>query len=380
MLCEFYPGNVNRYVNRRKNLHGEYNHMANEKHEVRLAATLLNRKLEDEYEAHQLNPGRSDATKDKASHEKILDMIKKIPEVDSVKQRMAAMEAIVDELAESKIEDDLDEGLGIDEKRVEAVVEPVVEKAIELCLIPSTFRTRAKLIVHNKMRKTDRSMRLLSKVACSVAGSMVTMKDDCVISDVLDDTPADIGTDINIDVIQYEGDSAQEGGNVPTTKMKKSWRFGSTEANDDFLKEADDIGIDAAEDTVVYEGDNAQEGGTVPTTQMRLRSRNSRKRIGREDLEPVEPGFGEDEPADIGIDIETDAVVYTGDNAQEGGTVPTTLPKPQAEAMKFLLASSVNHRRAIAMVSRRYTGSLLTSMMFELRHVLPEKFRKEHGF
>lgn len=354
--------------------------MANEKHEVRLAATLLNRKLEDEYEAHQLNPGRSDATKDKASHEKILDMIKKIPEVDSVKQRMAAMEAIVDELAESKIEDDFDEGLGIDEKRVEAVVEPVVEKAIELCLIPSTFRTRAKLIVHNKMRKTDRSMRLLSKVACSVAGSMVTMKDDCIISDVLDDTPADIGTDINTDVIQYEGDSAQEGGNVPTTKMRKSWRFGSTEANDDFLKEADDIGIDVAEDTVVYEGDNAQEDGTVPTTQMRLRSRNSRKRIGRENLEPVEPGFGEDEPADIGIDIETDTVVHTGDNSQEGGAVPTTLPKPQAEAMKFLLASSVNHRRAIAMVSRRYTGSLLTSMMFELRHVLPEKFRKEHGF
>ena len=88
------------------------------------------------------------------------------------------------------------------------------------------------------------------------------------------------------------------------------------------MKNADE-GTDIVNDTAERTGDNAQEGGSVPINRMRTRRRMEDNVVvnDKADDEVVEDALDTKE-ADDGYDIVNDTAERKGDNAQEGGSVP----------------------------------------------------------
>lgn len=287
-----------------------------------MAAT---RHLDDEYETKQLNPKYGDSKKDEASSERIEDLTKKLPEKDSIKIRCATCEAIVDDMIETCIEQNDGDA---DVKVIEDAIEPVVEKAIALYIIPASFKNQLPKMISKHLRRRDPMVALHAKAAHYITDAMVRMEeDDCIISEVLDDKPADTGFDIQEETVEPKHTNP-----VDFWKPRKP----KLEEDSTYEKKEDDPGEDvsASEDT-------------PSTTEETLDTEDS-------------PEIKEDTPKE---DVQVDA----------------DLPKPVEDSMRFLAASAVNHRKATALVSRKLTGVMLTNILYQLRHHLPDFYKKKYG-
>lgn len=299
---------------------------------ARMAAT---RHLDDEYETKQLNPKYSDASKDKASSERIEELTKKLPEKDSIKLRTATCEAVVDDIIETFIEEN--DGK-VNVKTIEDEIEPVVEKAIALHIIPSSFKTKIPHLIAKYLRKRDPLVALHAKTAHYLADAVTQMKEeDTIVSEVLDDKPADTGFDIQEETVEPKSPSQP----VDLWHPKKRSKMEAEDASD-----SDDSGKGSGEESG-SEGDSqssvSEEGGSDTDSSTEGTSQSNDEERGKDDVE-----------------------------------VDADLPQPVEDSMRFLTASAVNHRKATALVSRKIGGVLLVNTLYQLRHILPDYYKKKY--
>ena len=257
------------------------------------------------------------------------DVINALPEKECMKARIAVFEAIVDEVAEDTIDEkEAESDAPVTENEVEEVIEPIVDKAVALGIVPSSVRRKVSNLVHTKLisRKTRAS--LLAKAAHMVAEA-VTETDYNAGADNID-TPIDETVNINGEIkdATSEKDEAPNEGKSPTTS---AW-----------LKAWDSKGKRSR-----FEGDV---GGDVDSDDS-----------GTVDAIDAAVGAPEGGPAnDIAVDVD------------EG------LDDETKANMRYLVKSAIHHRRATAKVSRRLSAQLTDNMMHQLRYALPAKFYNKY--
>ena len=257
------------------------------------------------------------------------DVINALPEKECMKARIAVFEAIVDEVAEDTIDEkEAESDAPVTENEVEEVIEPIVDKAVALGIVPSSVRRKVSNLVHTKLisRKTRAS--LLAKAAHMVAEA-VTETDYNAGADNIDN-PIDETVNINGEIkdATSEKDEAPNEGKSPTTS---AW-----------LKAWDSKGKRSR-----FEGDV---GGDVDSDDS-----------GTVDAIDAAVGAPEGGPAnDIAVDVD------------EG------LDDETKANMRYLVKSAIHHRRATAKVSRRLSAQLTDNMMYQLRYALPAKFYNKY--
>lgn len=304
---------------------------------------LINRRLEDDYEASQLNPKYVSNTSDVGKE--VTKLIGHLPEKVALEMRVATFDTIMEDVIEQVIEEKTEEYNNTEgtvnttpsESEIKEKVEPIVEQAIALHKVPSSIRSHLSYLIAKQLKRHDPYITLLSKVAHNVTNAMVTMEEsntvvahieeDCpVVDDALDTKTADTGVNIA----------------DPSTPAEPD---GYTETSD---------GVDGVSDIHT----NTLEGELPKSEEPK-----------------IDPVIDEPEIKDKGVNIETEKVEYSGDSAQVEREVPNTIQ----ESMKYLAVSAVNHRKATAILSHRLTGVMLHDMLYSLRNQLPEKYKAKYN-
>ena len=248
--------------------------------------------LDDEYEEKQLNPVWTKNPKSgdpTASSDDLRKEVNKLKEATAMRLRIATMEAIVDQIVEDKIEEDP----GATTEEITEEVEPMLDKAVELALVPPQIKSLINPAIIRHRKKRDPRMVLMEKCATFMTQTM--------------------------------------------TRMEES------KAEDNEIKEQinDDMQKSIQEDL-------------------------------KESLSPEteHPAYQDEKKAyEEGID---------GISQDELDT-ESPLPKPAAESMKMLVASTINTKRAKARVIRNIAGAVSEHMFHELRYCLPAKFKAKYG-
>lgn len=149
--------------------------------------SVLVRELENDYDAVQLVPQRSE-TSDDASYKQIEDLVKKLSESNSMRMRFAVAEAVIDEVIGDTIDEKEMEKEGIvNVAEVDAVLEPVVEKAVDLGIIPAAMKERVPHMVAEHLKRRNPRLALYMKAAHYAAASVVKLQDSEVIVDLKED-------------------------------------------------------------------------------------------------------------------------------------------------------------------------------------------------
>lgn len=315
------------------------------------------------------------------------DIVDALPEKECMKARIAVFEAIIDEVAEDTIEEkEAESNAPVTENEVEEAVEPIVDKAVALGIVPSSVRNRVSKLIHSKFVTTKTRASLLAKAAHMVAEA-VTETDYNAGADNIDnpiDETVNIGGEIK-DATSEESE-APNSGTAPTTSVwLRAWDRGGKRtrfsADDEYAAGADSIDnpIDETVDIggeikdATSEKDEAPNAGTAPTTSAWLRvwDRGGR-RNGR-----FEGDVGVDDPA-----VPDDAAM----GAPEGGPandiavdVDEGLDDETKSSMRYLVKSAIHHRRATAKVSRRLSAQLTDDMVNQLKYALPAKFYEKYN-
>ena len=315
------------------------------------------------------------------------DIINALPEKECMKARIAVFEAIVDEVVEDTIDEkEVESDAPVTENEVEEVIEPIVDKAVALGIVPSSVRRKVSNLVHTKLisRKTRAS--LLAKAAHMVAEA-VTETDYNAGADNID-TPIDETVNINQEIkdATSEKDEAPNEGTAPATSAwLKAWdnngRRSRFSADDEYTAGADNID-NPINETVNIEGeikdatsekDEAPNEGKSPTTSSWLKAWDNSGKRSR-----FEGDVGGD---DSGVVDDVDTAV----GAPEGGPandisvdVDDGLDDETKANMRYLVKSAIHHRRATAKVSRRLSAQLTDDMMHQLRYALPAKFYNKY--
>src|SRR5574344_1902368 len=296
------------------------------------------------------------------------DIVNALPEKECMKARIAVFEAIVDEVVEDTIDEkEVESDAPVTENEIEEVVEPIVDKAVALGIVPSSVQRKVSNLVHAKLisRKTRAS--LLAKAAHMVAETVN-------INNVIKDATS-------------EQDDAPNDGKSPTTSAwLKAWdnhsRRSRFSADDEYTAGADNID-NPINETVNIEGqikdatseqDDAPNDGKSPTTSAWLKAwDNNRSRRSRFE--------GDVGTGDNGVVDDIDTAV----GAPEGGPandisvdVDDGLDTETKANMRYLVKSAIHHRRATAKVSRRLSAQLTDNMMHQLRYALPAKFYNKY--
>lgn len=177
---------------------------------------VVARNLDDEYELNQLNPVYSKTKQGEASQKEAKALLDDIPEKASMEMRLAAMEAIVEDIVEDVAEEH--RGDGTVDAEAHAAVDPMIDKAVTLHLIPEVFKKRVPYIIAKHLKIHDPMYALLSRTAHYITDAVVKMEDDkAVVDEVIGEKTADIGADITEETVVREGDNAQdEDGSTPT--------------------------------------------------------------------------------------------------------------------------------------------------------------------
>ena len=85
--------------------------------------------------------------------------------------------------------------------------------------------------------------------------------------------------------------------------------------------------------------------------------------------------YGLDEsPADTGIDISEEVVEPTPADVVVDENVPTA----KADIIRYMTASTINHKKATVIMSNKISGKYLANTLYELRHCLPENFKRKY--
>ena len=317
------------------------------------------------------------------------DIVNALPEKECMKARIAVFEAIVDEVVEDTIDEkEVESDAPVTENEIEEVVEPIVDKAVALGIVPSSVHRKVSNLVHAKLisRKTRAS--LLAKAAHMVAEA-VTETDYNAGADNID-TPIDETVNINNvikDATSEQDDAPNEGKSPTTSAWLKAWdnhsrrsRF-EGDVGTDYNAGADNIdnpinetvNIDGQIKDATSEQDDAPNDGKSPTTSAWLKAWDNHGRRSR-----FEGDVGTD---DNGVVDDVDTAV----GAPEGGPandisvdVDDGLDTETKANMRYLVKSAIHHRRATAKVSCRLSAQLTDNMMHQLRYALPAKFYNKY--
>lgn len=315
------------------------------------------------------------------------DVVDALPEKECMKARIAVFEAIIDEVAEDTIDEkEAESNAPVTENEVEEAVEPIVDKAVALGIVPSSVRNKVSKLIHSKFVTTKTRASLLAKAAHMVAEA-VTETDYNAGADNID-TPIDETVNIGGEIkdATSEESEAPNSGTAPTTSAwLRAWdRSGKRtrfSADDEYAAGADNIDnpIDETVDIggeikdATSEKDEAPNAGTSPTTSAWLKAwDNSGRRNGR-----FEGDVGVEDPA-----VPDDAAM----GAPEGGPandiavdVDEGLDDETKSSMRYLVKSAIHHRRATAKVSRRLSAQLTDDMVNQLKYALPAKFYDKYN-
>lgn len=315
------------------------------------------------------------------------DIVDALPEKECMKARIAVFEAIIDEVAEDTIEEkEAESNTPVTENEVEEAVEPIVDKAVALGIVPSSVRNKVSKLIHSKFVTTKTRASLLAKAAHMVAEA-VTETDYNAGADNIDnpiDETVNIGGEIK-DATSEESEAPNSGTAPTTSAWLRAWDNGSKRtrfsADDEYAAGADNIDnpIDETVDIggeikdATSEKDEAPNAGTSPTTSAWLKAwDNSGRRNGR-----FEGDVGVDDPA-----VPDDAAM----GAPEGGPandiavdVDEGLDDETKSSMRYLVKSAIHHRRATAKVSRRLSAQLTDDMVNQLKYALPAKFYDKYN-
>lgn len=340
-------------------------------------AKNVTRQLDDEYELSQLNP-----VYQRGGEKETQAQVKaqaKLPETIAMRYRRAVLEAVIDDVIETKIEQAEEEKATAAEAgeapeevtpaEVEDAVNPVVDTAVALHLVPSSLKRKIPEMVRSHFRTHNPLFSLMEKAAEYAAEELVDIPENETVIEaagVVEDKPADVGTDINTDTVERQG---------PNLKMNsKQWmRYfmdaGISESELD--NKPADIGTNIAdpEDVVEPEGSTETTESDAPVVAPDAMEADA---VGNDS---IATDAIDNKPADEGTDIEKEVVELDDCTTQEGGSVPVH----QAEALKFLAASCVNKRKATALVSRKVTGVMLSNTLKSLNNVLPAWYKKKYG-
>ena len=191
------------------------------------ALKLASRTIEEDYDEDELTPVRKKDHRDLplVGQDNVATRTVQgdIPKMQEMRCNIAVMEAIIDEIledAEETADVKVNPTISPEEEAIQQVNE-VAEKAANLGLIPRYFLNRIPAIIAKHRVRENPRMRLFTKAAIFAADENADGMDiDPVIARTIDMTPADDGIDTNNEVIEYTGDNAQEGGNVPTVQME----------------------------------------------------------------------------------------------------------------------------------------------------------------
>ena len=296
---------------------------------------FLSTELCDEYEAEQLNPVYTETTEGDASHEKIIKVVGSMPEESCMRARIATFEAIVDEVIEQAVSPEIENPAEhiVTTTEVAEVVDPIVDKAIALHIVPAAIKKRIPSLIAKHLKTKDPRTALLAKVAHFV----MEAETDC---------PESTSENIVVPTEAPEAAPVEAPVEVP----------------------AEETPVEDAEAPVtmrsVRDIYNAWRAGEITEKQMEA------------EIKAIE---AEEAPADAPI-VEETKVEETGVAPVEANevTVSEGIPEEQAAALKYLASSAVNHRSATVAVSRKFTGAMLTDMLHQLRYCLPNSFVQKY--
>lgn len=168
---------------------------------------LMVKNLDDEYELGQLMPVEDvhDKSDDSTRYE-YEDMVDDLPEAASAEMRAAIFEAVLDEVIEDAIDTAEQEGNNeLTSSEIEERVEPLVDTAVELYLVPPSAKRSLNKLIARRLRVRNPQYRLVEKAAHFLANAVTRMEDEnTVVEEVLDTKPADVGADITNEVVKPE--------------------------------------------------------------------------------------------------------------------------------------------------------------------------------
>lgn len=296
---------------------------------------FLSTEICDEYEAEQLNPVYTETTEGDASHEKIIKVVGSMPEESCMRARIATFEAIVDEVIEQAVSPEIENPAEhvVTTTEVAEVVDPIVDKAIALHIVPAAIKKRIPSLIAKHLKTKDPRTALLAKVAHFV----MEAETDCpesISENIVVPTEAPEAAPVEAPVEVPVEETPVEDAEAPVTMRSvrdiyNAWRAGEITEKQ---MEAEIKAIDAEEapaDAPIVEETKVEETGVAP--------------------------------------VEADEV-----------TVSEGIPEEQAAALKYLASSAVNHRSATVAVSRKFTGAMLADMLHQLRYCLPNSFVQKY--
>ena len=276
-------------------------------------------RLCDDYTVTQMSP-EEPTQEGVGEHKTVVEQINDIPEQECAKMRIAVFEAIVDDIIEEVVTTEQADNR---EKAVDDKVAPIVDKAIAMHIVPSSIRGRINTLIAKHLRKTDSRKALLAKAAHFVMEA---------------ETEIDEKISENIEVDQSTV--------VQPEVSKEVESAVSTEIDNSEVKPS----------MVVRNLFNRYMHGEITEDEMSEQIRAATSTEVTATSEPVEE---EDQtPVIRPIDV----------------AIPESIPEEQKAALRYLAASSLNHRSATVAVSRTLSSHLLNDMLHQLRYCLPKEF------
>jgi len=311
---------------------------------------FLSAQLCDDYEASQLNPVYADTPEGAAQHDAAVTEIKDMPEKDNMRARIAVFEAIIDTVVEDELKDAVSPENESPRTTSDAaeVAEEITDKAVAMHLIPYNFKSRIPGIVARHLKKADPRVQLLAKAAHFVMDAETAVP-------AAAETPGE-----TIDTPETTKDNGQSGLDQ--------------EIKDSTNGDIENVGVEQSP-----QADQA--------ASMRVRRvTNAYNRLMEGEI--TEQEFKE-EAAEAGANPNPSAEAPAGDTVEENTEtpvvedsdvdVPADVPTQMSRALRYLASSSVNHRNATTLLSRKLSGPMLTEMLHALRYHLPEKFIRKYG-
>ena len=299
----------------------------------RIVMEDLGNKNPGELEPRPWSGGETDFTNDST--------IGSLPEKECMKARMAAFQAIMEEV----IDDTIDEAQAENKEPAEVTsevydtAEDVTDKAVALHLIPAATRNVINKLVAYKLRPRKSRAALYARAAHLCAEAVTSDSSDPAYNAGTPaiDTPIEASPESGdyISTAVSENSESPAGGTSPTTAW---WKM---EDDDAQPAPADDTAPAPAEDDSAAPADAPAEG---------------------------DPESPEDTPTES-----SDAVNPAEVQVDEG------VDKDTAAEMQYLITAACHHRRATSKVSRRFSGKIVNQMLHELRYKLPASFVRKYG-
>lgn len=286
-----------------------------------------------ELEPRPWSGGETDFTNDST--------IGSLPEKECMKARMAAFQAIMEEVIDNTIDEAQAENKEPAEVTSEVydTAEDVTDKAVALHLIPAATRNVINKLVAYKLRPRKSRAALYARAAHLCAEAVTSDSSDPAYNAGTPaiDTPIEASPESGdyISTAVSENSESPAGGTSPTTAW---WKM---EDDDAQPAPADDTAPAPAEDDSAAPADAPAEG---------------------------DPESPEDTPTES-----SDAVNPEEVQVDEG------VDKDTAAEMQYLITAACHHRRATSKVSRRFSGKIVNQMLHELRYKLPASFVRKYG-